>query len=62
MKDNFSIREVAEKLGCSERTIYRLIGDGEIIAFKVRGSLRVTGESLDEYRQRQILSYRLVNE
>lgn len=41
MKNNFSIRDTADILSASERTVYHLISDGEIIAFKVRGALRV---------------------
>ena len=54
MTKNLTLKTVAELLGCSKRTVYRLIADAELRAFKVRGSLRVPEESLEEYRARQI--------
>lgn len=48
------IREVAKYLACSERTVYRLISDGELSAFRIRSSLRVTVEALDLYKKNQI--------
>lgn len=57
MKKNLTIKNAADLLGSSTRTVYRLIGDGEITAFHVRGSLKITEESLDAYRDRQILKY-----
>jgi len=55
MKKSISLKNAALLLGTSTRTIYRLIGEGEVIAFKLRGSLRIIEESLTEYQQRQIL-------
>ncbi len=57
MGKNLTIKAVAGILGASTRTIYRLIADGELTAFKLRGALRVTEESLDAYRIRQISKY-----
>jgi excisionase family DNA binding protein len=57
MKKNLSLKTVAELLGCSTRTIYRLVWEGELTSFKVRGSLRIPEESLESYRKRQILRY-----
>lgn len=61
MKKNFTIKRTAELLGVSLKTICRMITDGDIIAFKVRGCLRVTEESLDYYRTRQIIAYQESN-
>ena len=61
MKKNLTIKMVADSLGTSERTIYRMISDGELVAFKVRGCLRITEESLDAYRYRQISKYQIDN-
>jgi excisionase family DNA binding protein len=61
MKRNLRISEAAELLGTSERTIYRLIGECEIAAFKVRGSLRIPEESLEEFRRRQIMRFQEEN-
>jgi excisionase family DNA binding protein len=57
MKKNLTLKITANLLGTSTRTIYRLISDGELTPFKVRGATRIPEESLDEYRQRQILKY-----
>ena len=57
MNRSLSLKTVADLLGSSARTVYRLIGDGELTAFKVRGSLRIPEESLEDYQRRQILKY-----
>ena len=57
MKGNLRIDEVMDFLSCSRSTIYRLIAAGEIVAFKNRGCLLVTVESLDAYRDRQVLQF-----
>ena len=57
MNRNLTLKTTAALLGSSIRTIYRLIADGELTAFKVRGTLRIPEESLEEYRRRQILKY-----
>jgi excisionase family DNA binding protein len=61
LKRNLRIYEVMNFLSCSRSTIYRLIADGEIIAFKNRGSLLVVTESLEDYRTRQILKFQEEN-
>jgi excisionase family DNA binding protein len=57
MTRNLSLKVVADLLGCSTRTIYRLVADGELTAFKVRGCLRIPEEALEAYRRREILRY-----
>ncbi len=54
MKNNFTLKRAAEILCCSTKSIYRIIGEGDLTAFRMRGSLRITGESLEAYRLRQI--------
>jgi excisionase family DNA binding protein len=61
MKKNFTIKRTAELLGVSLKTVYRMIIDGDVIAFKCRGCLRITEESLDQYRTRQIIAYQESN-
>lgn len=52
------LHEVAEQLGVSSRTVYRLINDGEIAADEVvirgvrRRALRVSKDSLREFKRR----------
>lgn len=54
MKRNLRLEEAAEFLGTSKKSIYRLISDGELRAFRVRSSLRIPMEALEEYRRQQI--------
>jgi excisionase family DNA binding protein len=61
MKRNLTPREAATELNCSIRSIYRLVADGELAAFNIRTCLRITSESLDQYRKRQILKFQLDN-
>ena len=46
--------QVAEILKVSRRTVYRLVSEGELEAFRVRGSLRVRQSDVDRYIRRQI--------
>lgn len=50
-----TLREVAEALQVSEKTIRRLVSRGELVGFKVgdRGQLRVKSEDLEAYLERQ---------
>jgi excisionase family DNA binding protein len=61
MKRNFTIKETAKLLGVCDKTIFRMVADGQIIAFKCRDCLRITEESLDVYRVKQILKYQEEN-
>ena len=51
------IKEVAERLKCSERTVYRLISEGDLPAFRVRSSLRVKTESIEAYVEKQVMEF-----
>jgi putative molybdopterin biosynthesis protein len=53
MKQNFRVDEAAIYLNTSKRTIYRLIAEGELAAFRVRKTLRVRAEDLRKYVQRE---------
>jgi putative molybdopterin biosynthesis protein len=43
----YSIREVAEMLGISRRTVYHLISDGDVRTFRVGRSVRIRADDLD---------------
>lgn len=45
----YSVIKVAEILDVSVRTVRRLISDGELETIKVRKSVRVSGDNLDNY-------------
>ena len=45
------IDEVAQYLGVSRRTVYRLIEEGTLTAVKIRGCSRVRWEELIHYEQ-----------
>lgn len=61
MDRSLTLKEAADLLGGSTRTIYRLIADGELTAFKMRGALRIHEASLEEYRRRETLKYSEAN-
>ena len=44
--------EVARELGLSRSAVYRLIEDGQLVAYKVRGRLRVERGELCALRER----------
>lgn len=50
-----TLRDVAEALQVSERTIRRLVNRGDLVGFKVgdRGQVRVKSEDLEAYLERQ---------
>lgn len=50
-----TLREVADALQVSERTIRRLVSRGDLTGFKVgdRGQVRVRNEDLEAYLERQ---------
>lgn len=43
----YRITETAEALGVCRATVYRMIDDGTLSAFKVRGGTRITAESIN---------------
>jgi len=52
------IDQTAEYLNCSIRTVYRLISDGELEAFRLKSSLRITRDSINGYVTRRIKDFR----
>lgn len=55
MPENYlTLKEVAELLKLSEKTIYRLAQQGEIPAFKVGGSWRFRASDIDQWVAKQI--------
>lgn len=48
-EDILTIKEVAQYLKVTERTLYRLAQEGKIPAFKVGGSWRFRREDLDHW-------------
>jgi excisionase family DNA binding protein len=61
IKQNLRPDEAGEILGVSRRQIYRLIFDGEIVAFKVGTALRITAESLEAFKKRRIREFQEEN-
>jgi excisionase family DNA binding protein len=47
-----SLREVANMLGISERTVYRLMEDGELHPFKMGKSWKFEQSDIEEYLDR----------
>jgi len=55
---DLSPREVAQELGLSRSAVYRLIEDGQLAAYKVRGRLRVERGELCALRNRSRVAAR----
>ena len=49
---DLSPRQVASELGLSRSAVYRLIDQGELVAYKVRGRLRVEPAEVRALRER----------
>jgi excisionase family DNA binding protein len=47
-----TVPELAREWGVCERTIWRLIADGELEALRIRRAVRVTPESQSRYLRR----------
>ncbi len=52
-EDILTIKEVADYLKVTERTLYRLAQEGKIPAFKVGGSWRFRRNDLDQWIREQ---------
>ncbi len=52
-EDILTIREVADYLKITERTLYRLVQDGKLPAFKVGNSWRFRREDLERWISEQ---------
>lgn len=50
----YSVREAADRLGVSYRTIYRMIHDREIPSVKIRGRYWIPAESFDRWHEKYI--------
>jgi excisionase family DNA binding protein len=46
--------QVGDRLNISRSTVYRMISEGCFLVLKIRGSLRITERSLEEFIERQI--------
>jgi len=55
--------EIAWELRVSTRTVYRLISEGELIAFAIRkgGAVRIPRNSLDRFVENQTEKYQFDN-
>jgi len=55
MADSYmTLKEVAELLKLSEKTLYRLVQQGDVPAFKVGGSWRFRRADIEEWIAKQI--------
>lgn len=52
----YSVNSVADLLGVHRNTIYLLISDGRLEAFRIRSSLKVSRKSVLEYLECQRVS------
>ncbi len=47
----YQIKQLSEKWACSKPTIYELINNGQLDAFKIGPATRITSESVQRYEQ-----------
>lgn len=45
----YSVKQVAEILQVSSKTVYQIIKDGDIDKIQVRGQIRITSTALEDY-------------
>lgn len=45
----YSVKQVAEILQVSSKTVYQIIKDGDIDKIQVRGQIRITSPALEDY-------------
>ena len=62
MKNLLTIREAAQILNCSEKTVRRLASEGHLKAAKIRNCLRVDAKNLETFIKQQIEAYQLKGE
>ena len=48
-KRSYSVAEVAEILGVSKRSVYKLCSSGELKNVRIRTKLRISKKSVDEW-------------
>ena len=48
----YTVKEIAEILRTTKRTVWKLVRDGEIEAFKVRDEYRITQRALEAFIER----------
>lgn len=53
MKRLLRLDEAADILNISPRTLYRLVGDGDIVGMKIRNGIRIDSQDLREYIEKQ---------
>lgn len=46
-----SVKQAAEELGVSAKTVYRMLADGELAEVRVRGAIRISRLELDRFRR-----------
>ena len=57
-KSSFRVDEVAKELGCSEKTVRRLIKDDAIDAFKLGHTWRIKSEAVDRFTAKKNGQYK----
>lgn len=50
-----TVGDVAQQLGVSDKTVRRLVAAGDLIAYRIGGSIRVKQADLDAYLRRQLI-------
>lgn len=47
----YTVADVADILHVSQKTVYRLVKEGDITGIRVRGQIRITSTALEQYLQ-----------
>lgn len=53
MRSDLSPAEVSAEIGLSRSAVYRAIEDGDLVAYRVRGRLRIEPAELTAFKRRQ---------
>lgn len=51
----YTVETFANKLSVSISTVRRMIRDGDLRAYKIRGALRISPEALEELKRKSVL-------
>ena len=52
--ETMTTAQAAEKLRCSETTVHRLLDDGDLDGYRLRGVIRIDADSVEQYLREQM--------
>lgn len=54
--ESLTPEQAAQQLNCSRQTVYRLVAEGALRAFRLRRGLRIQCDAIEEYKARQTIA------